>query len=222
MATTFYPLVSLDVSAHEVSHGFTEQNSALVYSGMSGGMNEAFSDMSGEAAEYFMNGSNDWMVGEQIFKGTGALRYMDDPTQDGSSIGHADDYSGQDVHYTSGVFNRAFYQLATTSGWGTQSAFQAMALANQTYWTANSTFDQGGCGVYNAAGDLGFSQADVRAAFAVVGVNTCDAPPPPPAGVLVKDVAQTIAGDSGSNTYWTMDTPADVVFCFSYAQRWYW
>ncbi|MCJ8271231.1 MAG: M4 family metallopeptidase, partial [Psychrosphaera sp.] len=61
---TFYPLVSLDVSAHEVSHGFTEQNSGLVYSGMSGGMNEAFSDMSGEAAEFFMNGSNDWMVGE--------------------------------------------------------------------------------------------------------------------------------------------------------------
>ncbi|MCJ8269829.1 MAG: M4 family metallopeptidase, partial [Psychrosphaera sp.] len=84
----FFPLVSLDVSAHEVSHGFTEQNSNLVYSGMSGGMNEAFSDMSGEAAEYYMNGSNDWMVGEQIFKGTGALRYMQDPTQDGSSIGH--------------------------------------------------------------------------------------------------------------------------------------
>ena len=36
-ATTFYPLVSLDVTSHEVSHGFTEQNSGLVYSGMSGG-----------------------------------------------------------------------------------------------------------------------------------------------------------------------------------------
>ena len=34
-ATTFYPLVSLDVAAHEVSHGFTEQNSGLVYSGQS-------------------------------------------------------------------------------------------------------------------------------------------------------------------------------------------
>ena len=32
-ATTFYPLVALDVAAHEVSHGFTEQQSGLVYSG---------------------------------------------------------------------------------------------------------------------------------------------------------------------------------------------
>src|SRR5690606_12010404 len=74
---TFYPLVSLDVSAHEVSHGYTEQNSGLNYSGQSGGINEAFSDMAGEAAEYFFNGgSNDFLVGAQIFKGSGALRYM--------------------------------------------------------------------------------------------------------------------------------------------------
>nr|WP_235869247.1 PepSY domain-containing protein [Veronia nyctiphanis] len=37
----FHPLVSLDVSAHEVSHGFTEQNSGLKYREMSGGINEA-------------------------------------------------------------------------------------------------------------------------------------------------------------------------------------
>jgi vibriolysin len=210
-ATTFYPLVSLDVSSHEVSHGFTEQQSGLVYSGMSGGMNEAFSDMAGEAAEYYMNGTNDWMVGEQIFKGNGALRYMDLPSRDGSSIDHANQYAGQDVHYTSGVFNRAFYTLATTSGWNTQSAFSVFAKANQVYWTANSTFDEGGCGVYNAAGDLGLNQADVRAAFAVVGVNTCDAPPPPPPGVLENGVVQTISGATGSETHFSMETPADVL-----------
>ena len=51
-ASTFYPLVSLDVSSHEVSHGFTEQQSGLCYDDGSncGGMNEAFSDMAGEAA----------------------------------------------------------------------------------------------------------------------------------------------------------------------------
>jgi vibriolysin len=90
----------------------------------SGGMNEAFSDMAGEAAENYMNGSNDWMVGEQIFKGAGALRYMDVPSQDGRSINHASDMtSGMDVHYSSGVYNRAFYLLATTNGWLVQSAF---------------------------------------------------------------------------------------------------
>jgi len=112
-ATTFYPLVSLDVSAHEVSHGYTEQQSGLTYSGQSGGINEAYSDIAGEAAEYYMKGSNDFLIGAQILKGTGALRYMDDPTRDGSSIGNAADYtSGMDVHHSSGVYNRAFYLLA--------------------------------------------------------------------------------------------------------------
>lgn len=168
---TFYPLVSLDVSSHEVAHGFTEQNSGLVYSAQSGGMNEAYSDMAGEAAENYMHGSNDWAVGADIFKGTGALRYMDNPPADGSSIGHADDYySGMDVHYSSGVYNKAFYLLATTAGWSVQSAFQVMTQANRFHWTSGSTYDTGACGVESAASDLGRTVADVTAAFAAVGV----------------------------------------------------
>ncbi len=170
-ASTFYPLVSLDVSAHEVAHGFTEQNSGLVYSNMSGGMNEAYSDMAGEAAENYMHGTNDWQVGADIFKASGALRYMNNPPQDGRSIGHANDYyNGLDVHYSSGVFNKAFYLLATTSGWNTRKAFEIFSLANQTYWTANSTFNEGACGVESAADDKGYVKADVTAAFAAVGV----------------------------------------------------
>lgn len=171
-ATTFYPLVSLDVSAHEVSHGVTEQRSGLNYSGESGGMNEAFSDMAGEAAENFMNGSNDWMVGEQIFKGNGALRYMDDPTRDGRSIDNAADMtSGLDVHLSSGVYNKAFYLLATTNGWTVQEAFGVMLRANDLYWTASSSFNAGACGVENAASDMNLNAGDVTDAFAAVGVN---------------------------------------------------
>src|SRR3546814_9119715 len=85
-ASTFYPLVGLDVLAHEVSHGFTEQNSNLEYAYQPGGINEAFSDMAGEAAEFFFNGENDFLVGGEIFKAPGeALRYMEDPTLDGIS-----------------------------------------------------------------------------------------------------------------------------------------
>ncbi len=170
-ASTFYPLVSLDVSAHEVAHGFTEQNSGLVYSNMSGGMNEAYSDMAGEAAENYLRGSNDWLVGADIFKSSGALRYMNNPPQDGRSIGHANDYtSGMDVHYSSGVYNKAFYLLATTSGWNTRKAFEIMSLANQVYWSSNSDFNQGACGVESAAEDKGYNKADVTAAFSAVGV----------------------------------------------------
>lgn len=170
---TFYPLVSLDVASHEVSHGFTEQNSNLTYSGQSGGMNEAFSDMAGEAAEYFdRNGNNDWLVGSEIFKGSGALRYMCNPTQDGASIDNAANYtSSMDVHYTSGVYNKAFCTLAKKSGWNTMKAFQVFARANRDYWTASSTFNQGACGVETAATDMGYTKADVTAAFNAVGVS---------------------------------------------------
>ncbi|WP_461482674.1 M4 family metallopeptidase [Porticoccus sp.] len=176
--STFYPLVSLDVSSHEVSHGFTEQNSNLTYSGESGGINEAFSDMAGEAAEFFMRGQNDFLVGWEIFKSAnGALRYMCNPTQDGSSIDHVDQYyGGLDVHYSSGVYNKAFCVLAKSSGWDTQTAFQAFARANEFYWTANTDFASGAQGVVDAAGDFGFDPQAVIDAFAVVGISGLTVP----------------------------------------------
>lgn len=196
--STFYPLVSLDVSAHEVSHGFTEQNSGLEYANQSGGINEAFSDMAGEAAEYYMKGTNDWQVGADIFKSNGALRYMDTPSRDGKSIDHASDYyNGLDVHYSSGVYNRAFYLLANSNGWNTKTAFQAFALANQLYWGVNTTYDEGACGVMKAAEDYGFDTTDVSAAFTTVGVDSsCGTGPTPGDDVLEDGVA--ISGLSAS------------------------
>jgi pseudolysin len=168
----FYPLVSLDVSAHEVSHGFTELNSGLVYEGQTGGINEAFSDMAGEAAEYFMKGSNDWQVGADIFKGSGALRYMDQPSRDGASIDHADQYhDGVDVHHSSGVYNRAFYLLSRTPGWDTRKAFEVFVDANRFYWTETSDFGLGACGVIQSAQNRSYGSAEVVAAFAAVGVS---------------------------------------------------
>ncbi|ATE74642.1 peptidase M4 family protein [Lysobacter capsici] len=204
-ATTFYPLVSLDVSAHEVSHGFTEQQSGLVYSGQSGGINEAYSDIAGEAAEYYMNNTNDFLVGAQIFKGSGALRYMANPPQDGRSIGHASNYtSGMDVHYSSGVYNKAFYTLAKTAGWDTVKAFKVFAKANKDYWTPSTDFNNGACGVETAATDLGFVKADVTAAFAVVGV-TCPGGPGPGPGTTY-----TNGTDYAINDNATVESPITV------------
>lgn len=210
-ASTFYPLVSLDVSAHEVSHGFTEQNSGLVYSGMSGGMNEAYSDMAGEAAEFFMRGSNDWLVGAEIFKGSGALRYMNNPPQDGASIDNAADYTGSlDVHYSSGVYNKAFYLLATSSGWTTPNAFRVFARANDLYWTPNSTFNEGACGVQTAATDLGFSAASVTSAFSGVGVSCGGGGGGgSTGGPLTNGVTVTgISATTGNSVNYTLDVPA--------------
>lgn len=201
-ASRFFPLVSLDVASHEVSHGFTEQNSGLVYSGQSGGINEAYSDIAGEAAEYFMRGSNDFLVGADIFKATGALRYMCNPTQDGNSIDNASNFvSGMNVHYSSGVYNKAFCTLAKTAGWNTQKAFQVFARANDLYWTSSSTFNQGACGVQTATADLGFTVADVTSAFSGVGVS-CGTTPPPTGGTVVLNVnLPSVATNSWSSTY---------------------
>jgi Zn-dependent metalloprotease len=171
--TLFYPLVSLDVVAHEVSHGFTEQNSKLTYSGQSGGINEAFSDMAGEAAEFFYKNKNDWMVGFEIFKAADkALRYMDNPPKDGKSIGSAKDYkTGMDVHYSSGVFNKAFWALATTAGWDTKKAFSVFVKANQDNWEPSTDFQKGAEGARDAAIALGFSAAAVKDAFAKVDIT---------------------------------------------------
>jgi vibriolysin len=171
-ASYFYPLVSLDVAAHEVAHGFTEQNSNLTYSGESGGINESYSDMAGESAEYYMRGSNDFLIGYDIMKGSGALRYMEDPTLDGSSVGHVNDYyDGMDVHYSSGIYNKVFYELATTSGWNTRMAFEVFTKANQDYWTAGTGFYDGAVDTVSAATDLGYDVDDVKAAFLVVGID---------------------------------------------------
>jgi vibriolysin len=209
--TTFYPLVSLDVASHEVSHGYTSQNSNLTYSGQSGGINEAYSDIAGEAAEYYMKGTNDFLVGADIFKATGALRYMANPPQDGRSIDNAANFtSGMDVHYSSGVYNKAFYLLATKPGWNTQKAFQAFARANDLYWTASTNFDQGACGVQTAATDLGFTVADVTAAFTSVGV-ACGGTPPPPTTTtpLTKGVPVTgLSATTGNSLNYSLVVPA--------------
>lgn len=174
-----YPLVSLGIASHEVSHGFTEHHSGLEYFGQSGGMNEAFSDMAAQAAELYSTGKQNWQIGPEILKekaGIAALRYMDKPSQDGYSIDTADDYyGGLDVHYSSGVFNRLFYLLSNQPNWNLRMAFDVMVKANMDYWTPFSNFDEGGCGVLNAAKDLEYPIDEIKKSLAIVKINyrTC-------------------------------------------------
>ena len=185
---TFYPLTGLDVVSHEISHGFTEYNSGLIYSGQSGGINESFSDQAGEASEYYVRGTNDFMAGVDILKIPGALRYLFDPPLDGHSIDHVDDYyEGMDVHYSSGIFNKAFYLIATSAGWNTKKAFDIFVKANQDYWTPSTNFQQGAAGALAAALDYGYPGADVVSAFAAVGINLSPSPE-----MFVADITQAI------------------------------
>uniref|UniRef100_UPI0028120199 M4 family metallopeptidase n=1 Tax=Streptomyces sp. TaxID=1931 RepID=UPI0028120199 len=116
------PLTSIDVAAHEMTHGLTSNTAKLVYSGESGGLNEATSDIFAAAVEFYANNAQDqgdYLVGEKIdIRGNGTpLRYMDKPSRDGSSKDYW--YSGigsVDVHYSSGPANHWFYLLSEGSG----------------------------------------------------------------------------------------------------------
>ncbi|MER5357142.1 M4 family metallopeptidase [Streptomyces sp. NPDC002785] len=116
------PLTSLDVAAHEMTHGVTAATAKLVYSGESGGLNEATSDIFASAVEFYANNSTDkgdYLIGEKIdINGDGTpLRYQDKPSKDGASKDSW--YSGIgniDVHYSSGPANHFFYLLSEGSG----------------------------------------------------------------------------------------------------------
>ncbi|WP_327353333.1 M4 family metallopeptidase [Streptomyces sp. NBC_01304] len=116
------PLTSIDVAAHEMTHGVTAATAKLVYSGESGGLNEATSDIFAAAVEFNANNASDkgdYLVGEKIdIRGNGTpLRYMDKPSKDGSSKDSW--YAGIgniDVHYSSGPANHWFYLLSEGSG----------------------------------------------------------------------------------------------------------
>lgn len=137
------------VLAHEISHGFTKNNSSLIYKGQSGGINESFSEMGAIALKdalrqrypFYWDGE-DWTIFREISVLGEPIRYVDNPAKDKKSIQHTKDYNeNMDVHYSSGVFNRAFYLLATQPCWDIQTAFDVMLKANRDYWVPDVTFN---------------------------------------------------------------------------------
>jgi len=186
------PLVSLDVAGHEMSHGVTSATANLQYSGESGGLNEATSDIFGTAVEFYANNPNDppdWWIGETVYtpnKSGDALRYMDDPKKDGKSIDHYSlYYNGLDVHYSSGIANNFFYLLAhggtnrtsgiSVSGIGLAKAERIWYVALTGYMTSTTTFAGARQATIQAATQLfGASSVEVQRvkdAWTAVGVN---------------------------------------------------
>ncbi|MGW0771582.1 M4 family metallopeptidase [Streptomyces sp. NPDC002676] len=188
------PLTSLDVAGHEMSHGVTANTAGLNYSGESGGLNEATSDIFGTGVEFYANNASDpgdYLIGEKInINGDGTpLRYMDKPSKDGGS---ADSWSSGvgslDVHYSSGVANHFFYLLSegsgsktingvtynsptsngsTVTGIGRDKALQIWYKALTTYFTSTTNYKAARTGTLSAAADLyGSGSAEYNAVAA--------------------------------------------------------
>lgn len=195
------PLVSLDVAGHEMSHGVTENTAGLTYSGESGGLNEATSDIFGSMVEFHANNANDpgdYLIGEEFdLKQHVGLRRMDDPSADGDSLSCWTSGAGDvDVHYSSGIGNHFFYLLAegsgsrtiggvahssstcngsTITGIGRTAAAAIWYRALTVYMTSSTNYAGARTATLNAARDLhgaGSAQQDaVAAAWSAVGVG---------------------------------------------------
>ncbi|WP_030179711.1 M4 family metallopeptidase [Streptomyces sp. NRRL S-813] len=176
-----HPLTSLDVAGHEMSHGVTSNTAGLNYSGESGGLNEATSDIFGTGVEFYANNSadkGDYLIGEKInINGDGTpLRYMDKPSKDGGSADYWSSSVGtKDVHYSSGVANHFFYLLSegsgaktingvsynsptyngsTVTGIGRDKALQIWYKALTTYMTSTTNYKAARTATLNAASAL--------------------------------------------------------------------
>ncbi|MFI8520343.1 M4 family metallopeptidase [Streptomyces sp. NPDC085481] len=175
------PLTSLDVAGHEMSHGLTASTAGLRYSGESGGLNEATSDIFGTSVEFYAANSSDvgdYLIGEKIdIRGNGTpLRYMDKPSKDGNSADYWSKSVGRlDVHYSSGPANHFFYLLSegsgtktvngvtynsptsdgsTLTGIGRTKAYKIWYKALTTYMTSSTSYAGARTATLSAARDL--------------------------------------------------------------------
>ncbi|CAM2065280.1 Neutral metalloproteinase [Sulfidibacter corallicola] len=186
---------SLDVVAHEFTHGVTDAESNLEYRNESGALNEAFSDIFGSSCTIWDDGriSNEsWMLGEEIYTpGTAgdALRYMDNPTRDNQSYDYYPErYTGTadrgGVHLNSGIANLAYVLLVeggshprgkTTVNVPAIGLQKAQAIFYRTqiggYLTTRSGFAEMRSASARAAKDLygDTEEAAVQAAWDAVG-----------------------------------------------------
>ncbi|WP_255574653.1 M4 family metallopeptidase [Austwickia sp. TVS 96-490-7B] len=120
------PLTSLDVAAHEMTHGVTQNTANLGLGPEAGGLNEATSDIFAAAVEWYANLPNNppnYLMGEKLIPG-GAIRYMDQPSKDKASPDCYNDQVGSmDEHYAAGPLNHWFYLMAEGSGAKTLNGF---------------------------------------------------------------------------------------------------
>ena len=124
------PTKGIDVVGHELTHGVTQHEANLTYSGQSGALNESISDVFGSLVKQYHLGQDaavaDWLIGADIVgpqlapalrsmtaPGT-ANKYDNQPSTMDGYVHTTSDNGG--VHTNSGIPNHAFYVIATTIG----------------------------------------------------------------------------------------------------------
>ena len=188
---------SLEVVAHELTHGVTDYSSGLIYQGESGALNEAFSDIMGTSAVFYFQqpgsgaGTADYIIGNDVVT-PGGIRSLQDPRSFGDPDHYSIRYTGPEdnggVHINSGIASHAFYLAIEggtnrTSGQRVQGvgasnreqiekifyrAFTQLLPANARFTTARAATLQAAQDLY--AGNSAVMTA-LTQAWTAVGVN---------------------------------------------------
>lgn len=170
----YYPLTTIDVVSHELTHGVTQRSSNLVYRNESGALNESFSDIFGKAVEYYNDRAQfNWGVASHAVPTRGGIRNManpkkhDNPNTYKGQHWESGSFDNGGVHINSGVQNK-WFQLLVEGGSGTNDngfsyqldsigwqKAEAIAFRNlQVYLSRNSQFIDARVGSLLAAEDL--------------------------------------------------------------------
>ena len=187
---------SIDIIAHELTHGVTQFSAALGYTGQTGALNEHLSDAFGIMVKQYALGQlateSDWLIGAGLFSSAvsaKALRSMaapgtayDDPILGRDpQPGHMDDYvetplDNGGVHVNSGIPNRAFCLAATQLGgytWEVAGKIWYAVLTDRL--TADATFADFARATVDIAGELygngGYVQRLLAGAWDAVGLS---------------------------------------------------
>ncbi|MFF5337418.1 M4 family metallopeptidase [Streptomyces sp. NPDC013181] len=195
------PVTAVDVAGHEMSHGVTAATANLTYSGESGGLNEATSDIFGTMVEFYADNAadpGDYYIGEKLNMSGGYMRRMDNPAADGKSLSCWNSGAGSvDVHYSSGIANHFFYLAGegtgaktiggrshngttcnndTFAGIGKDKAAAVWYRALTTYMTSTTNYAGARTATLQAAADLYGANSQERylvsKAWAAVSVGT--------------------------------------------------
>jgi bacillolysin len=182
---------ALDIVAHEFSHGVTSSTSGLQYTGESGALNEAFSDIISAFVEHHVtpHPKNNWLLGEAVTLDAPANRDMKNPNSIDDQPAHMKQFveTQQDnggVHINSGIINNAAYlmtmggvnnvsKVVVKFGIGWEKSEKLWYRANTRYFMETTDFEQAAEDVLQAATDIALTENErniVECAFKAVGI----------------------------------------------------
>ena len=224
----FKPLsAGVDVVGHEFTHGVTEKESALIYQGQAGALNESISDIFSVYIEHEVKPDdvNNWLMGESITKST-PLRDFKNP-KNGQQPDHMSKLvqTQQDnggVHTNSGIPNNAAFLMTMggsnpTSGKGPkfgigyEKSEKLWYRANTTYIQSSATFAAAATATMQAAKDIALTDNEtniVDCAWKATGVvpGDCATNIVDPKATTVPASTDTTTGDTTADTSGTDDS----------------